>query len=123
MTDNIGFGRSQRLSLNQKVLDGTSSFRDAFYTMLHSVTLPFQECIDLLLANIKLDPGFASFYSWCKSNSIPVIILSGGMEPIVRALLEKLMGEETAGEIEIISNHVKLNEETGGWEIEYRDER
>lgn len=122
MTDNIGFGRPSRLALNTQVLDGTLSFRDAFYTMLHSVTTPFEECIDLLLTNIKLDPGFSSFYTWCKENNIPVIILSGGMEPIIRALLEKLMGKEAAGEIEIISNHVSL-QENGQWEIEYHDER
>jgi len=26
--------------------------------------------------DIKLDPGFKEFYTWCKSNDIPVIIVS-----------------------------------------------
>lgn len=120
-TDNVGYGQERRKALNSKVLDGTSSFRDAFHNMLSSVNLPFSECIDLLIKNIKLDPGFTDFYRYCTKNNIPVIILSGGMEPIIRALLKELMGDEAKG-IEIISNHVDVKGD-GSWEIVFRDER
>lgn len=30
----------------------------------------------ILLIDIKLDPGFKDFYSWCKANDVPVIIVS-----------------------------------------------
>lgn len=120
-TDNVGYGAERRKALNAKVLDGTSSFRDAFYDMLHSVKLPFNDCISLLTQNIKLDPGFTNFYNYCTENNIPVIILSGGMEPIIRALLKELMGDAAKG-IEIISNQADVKED-GSWEITYRDER
>jgi len=88
--------------------------------MLDSVKLPFPECIDLLRKNIKLDPGFKPFFDWCQSNGIPVIVLSSGMEAIIRALLTDLVGPE-AEKIEIISNQVKIRDNS--WEIAYHDDR
>ena len=88
--------------------------------MLDSVKLPLPECIELLRKNIKLDPGFKPFFDWCQSEGIPVIVLSSGMEPVIRALLKDLVGPE-ADKIEIISNQVKTGD--GHWEIVYHDDR
>lgn len=89
--------------------------------MLESVSAnkPFDECVALLRANIKLDPGFSTFYAWCLSQDIPVIVLSSGMEPIIRALLTDLVGP-SAAKIEIVSNQVKKNPDQS-WDIVYRD--
>src|ERR1700712_5560564 len=96
--------------------------------MMDSVPTPYSECIELLLANITLDPGFQGFLDFARSASIPVIILSGGMEPIIRALLSKMVGEKEAASIKIVSNHVAAREgkdlynDRNGWEIIFRDE-
>lgn len=50
-----------------------------------------------------------------------MIVLSSGMEPIIRALLTDLVGP-TADKIDIISNQVK-NHNNGKWEIVYHDAR
>lgn len=96
------------------------SFRDAFHTMLGSVSphKTIAECRDILVSHIRLDPGFKVFYDWCKARDIPVIILSSGMEPLIRALLEKLLGADDP--IEIVANG--LREWDGGWEIVFHDE-
>ena len=96
------------------------SFRDSFDEMLKSVTTPFPECVQLLLDNISLDPGFATFYAWCLSKDIPVVVLSSGMQPIIRALLTKLIGP-TAEKIDIISNDVDIHED-GSWDIVFHDD-
>ena len=93
---------------------------------MDSVTTPFPECIRLLCANIKLDPYFSSFYKWTRSAGIPVIVLSSGMTPIIRALLVHLVGPE-AEDIEIVSNEVanrppKSKEEEGGWMLKFHDD-
>ena len=91
--------------------------------MLDSVPTPFHEAARILADNIQLDPGFKNFYSWCKEQGIPVIIVSSGMEPIIRAVLERLIGEEEAGKIEIIANDVKFTDEGKKgetWEIVFR---
>ncbi|KAG6844499.1 hypothetical protein H0H87_006385 [Tephrocybe sp. NHM501043] len=90
--------------------------------MLESVVAAghsFEECKEVLRKAIKLDPGFKEFYSWCKANEIPVIIVSSGMAPLIRAVLSNLIGEESANEIEIIANDVTVNPD-GKWEIKYR---
>lgn len=120
LVDNYGMGREKRREGNKKVISGDLTFRKLFAEMLDSVHLPFQECIDLLLKNIDLDSGFNDFYSWALENDIPVIVLSSGMEPIIRALLTKLVGEKAKG-IQIIANQVKLEDNGKKWEIVYRD--
>jgi 2-hydroxy-3-keto-5-methylthiopentenyl-1-phosphate phosphatase len=41
------------------------------------------------------------------------------MEPLIRAVLSKLIGEEAAAQMEIVANGVKV-EGDGRWEIEFR---
>ena len=99
--------------------------------MLDSVHTPFPDCIKALTESISvqggaltidihLDPGFAAFYDWTLTNNVPVIVLSSGMEPIIRALLAKLIGPKAQG-IPIISNNVGISP-NGTWKIIFRDE-
>lgn len=120
LTDNLGFGKENRLEINQAILEEKQTFRDAFRVMLESINTPFPECIDYLLKHVKLDPGFKDFYEQCESRGIPVIVVSSGMRPIIHALLKKLLGEEAAGNIEIISNDVEVDPETSKWHIVYK---
>lgn len=128
MTDNIGFGADLRKAGNKDVLFGQRDFRDAFQEMMDSISAPYDQCIDLLLKNIKLDPFFKEFHAWAKANNVPIVVLSGGMEPVIRALLGHLLGEEDAKDLQIVSNNVKarpgknINEEKG-WEIVFHDDR
>jgi len=100
--------------------------RDTFQEMLVSIKTPFPECIKYLCDNISLDPYFSDFFHWARDNGVPVIVLSSGMEPIIRALLLKLVGPE-ANEIEIVCNEVvdrpgKTREQEGGWTIQFHDD-
>lgn len=121
MTDNIGYGYERRRFLNKEILEGRWSFRDAFKDMLASISLPFDQCIEYLKNHVQLDPGFKTFYHWASQNNIPVIIVSSGMHPIIHALLENLVGEEAASNIEIVSNGVEVHPD-GSWDIVFRDE-
>ncbi|KAK9458801.1 HAD-like domain-containing protein [Lipomyces oligophaga] len=121
MTDNIGYGETRRRQLNIEVLEGRSTFRDAFQDMLKSIHRPFPECIEYLKQNIELDSGFADFYRWSKKAGIPVVIVSSGMKPIIHALLTKLVGEDAANDIQIVANDVSIHDD-GSWDIVYRDE-
>ncbi|KAL7422368.1 hypothetical protein Q5752_003014 [Cryptotrichosporon argae] len=122
LIDNIGFGYEKRRALNLKVLDGSLTFRDSFTEMLESIHKPFEECKEYLKQNINLDPGFKNFYTWCKDNGIPVIIVSSGMAPNIRAVLSKLLGP-LADEIDVIANDVRYTDPAGKgteWEIVFR---
>ncbi|EQB50776.1 2,3-diketo-5-methylthio-1-phosphopentane phosphatase [Colletotrichum gloeosporioides Cg-14] len=128
MTDNVGFGYEKRRDGNLAVLEGHKHFRDAFREMMESIPLPFDQCINLLKKNVKLDPVFKEFYFWAKEQNIPVVIISGGMRPIIRALLVQWLGEEEVdANIQIVSNQVAPREgksinEPHGWQIVYHDD-
>lgn len=125
MTDNLGFGKERRVHLNHEVLYGRMHFRDSFIEMLDSVDTPFEECKEILKKNIKLDPGFKDFYAWSRENNIPIVILSGGMRPVISMLLDNLLGP--GWDIQIVSNNVEAREgkdisEKGGWKIKFHDD-
>jgi 2,3-diketo-5-methylthio-1-phosphopentane phosphatase len=126
LTDNLGFGQTKRRKLNIEVLEKKTSFRDAFWQMLGSVRTPFNECIETLCKVMKLDPHFVEFYEWAKANNVPIVVLSSGMIPIIRALLEKLLGHKP-DHIVIIANDVESRDgkhinTPGGWQIKYHDD-
>lgn len=124
MTDNLGMGRDNRRKGNLDVLEGKATFRDMFKEMIESVSskYSFEHCREIVKKNIKLDPGFKEFYQWAKSANVPVVIVSSGMEPIIRSIFENLVGEQAAAEIEIVANDVdtSMGSGPGQWTIKYR---
>ncbi len=70
---------------------------------------------------MELDPGFADFYLWCRSNNVTLIVVSGGMKPLISALLGHRLGQGALENIEIISNDATVDE-NGAWDIVYRDD-
>jgi len=93
MTDNLGYGPEKRREGNLNILAGKVTFRDGFREMLESVPNTFEECKAVLKQNIKLDEGFKAFYGWAKANDIPVVIISSGMAPLIRAVLSTSLGK------------------------------
>ncbi|EOR00812.1 hypothetical protein E3P92_01273 [Wallemia ichthyophaga] len=123
LIDNYGMGKENREKLSVEILAHRINFRDAFYEMLRGVSKvkSFGECMEILKRDIVLDPGFKDFYFWAKEQKIPVVIVSSGMAPFIRSVLSKLIGEEEAKTIDIISNDVKFNDDEGkDWEIVFR---
>ncbi|GAA5951847.1 hypothetical protein JCM21900_004164 [Sporobolomyces salmonicolor] len=120
-TDELGFGLKRRRELNIEILNGTKNFRDGFKEMLDSVCAnghSFDSVVEYLRKKIKLDPGFKPFFEYCKARDIPVVIVSSGMIPIIRAILTNLVGEEDAARIQIVANDVQHLED-GKWTIKY----
>lgn len=128
MTDNIGFGLELRRKGNEDVLYGRRHFRDSFQEMMDSISTPFDQCIELLSKNITLDPHFKDFYRWARENNVPVVVLSGGMKPIIRGMLAAWLGEDEVDRIQIVSNDVAIRpgkssiNEPGGWQIKFHDD-
>ncbi|KAI9894574.1 MAG: hypothetical protein M1814_001928 [Vezdaea aestivalis] len=126
LTDNLGYGYEKRRAGNVATLENRITFRDSFQEMLDTVHAPFSQCISLLLENIALDPFFKAFFTWSLSANVPVVVLSSGMTPIIRALLVHLIGPE-AEAIQIVSNEVvdkpgMNREQENGWDIQFHDD-
>lgn len=129
MTDTVGYGQEKRKQGNKDTLLGTTSFRDSFQGMMDSVKKPYNECIQYLLDNIKLDPGFKEFHTYAAKNNIPIVVLSSGMEQIIKTLLKHLIGDASS-DIQVVSNHAAPREGSGSnwmdvegaWKIVFHDE-
>lgn len=97
--------------------------------MLESVKPGFAECIDVLKSTMKLDPYFLDFYNWAKANNVPIVVVSSGMIPIIRALFEAFLGHTPDPQhLTIVANDVESRDgkdinSPGGWQIKYRDNR
>lgn len=95
---------------------------------MHSLNHSLEDCIAFQCKFIDLDQHFVTFYRWAKASNIPVTILSGGLQPLIRALLAKLLGPEEASEIAVISNEVEIaNDDVNvqsnrKWKVRLRDE-
>lgn len=74
---------------------------------MDSISTPFNESIDAVVQNIKLDPHFKYFLSWSISQNIPMVVLTGGMALVLRTLLRHLVGSEIEN-LEIFSNDVRI---------------
>lgn len=128
LTDTLGFGVELRRKGNEDVLWGRRHFRDNFRDMMDSIRTPYDRCIELLLSGkISIDPYFIEFYRWCRENNVPVVILSGGMRPIIRAMLAHWLGDEEVDNIQIVSNDVAARpgmdiNDAGGWQITFHDD-
>ncbi|KAK5009423.1 hypothetical protein LTR39_004938 [Cryomyces antarcticus] len=126
MTDNIGYGQEKRKRGNNAVLEGRATFRDSFKDIMDSIKTPFPQCVEYLVQNIKLDPHFTEFLKWALENNIPVVVLSSGMEPVIRGLLSSVIGPDSE-KIAVISNQARARpgkaiDEEEGWEIEWHDD-
>ncbi|KAL4913390.1 HAD-like domain-containing protein [Aspergillus aurantiobrunneus] len=127
MTDTLGYGQQKRRQGNFDVLEGRATFRDSFRDMLDSVKTPFNECLDILKKHMRLDPHFAEFYYWAKENNVPIVILSSGMIPVIRTLLETFLGHKLDDHLTIVANDVESRDgkdinTPGGWQIRYHDD-
>lgn len=94
---------------------------------MDSISTPYPQCIQFLVENIKLDPYFTEFLEYAKAVNMPVVVLSSGMEPIITALLQALVGKELSKDIEVIANDAsprpgKTLADQNGWEIAFHDE-
>jgi len=98
--------------------------------MMSSIAAPFPAALARVLREIALDPAFDAFLAWAAAHRVPVVVLSSGLEPIIRALLERDLGAERAARIEVVANAPVLDKsqafdgwsEQGGWGIRFRDE-
>ncbi|KAE9967170.1 hypothetical protein BLS_006531 [Venturia inaequalis] len=127
MTDNIGYGVEKRKQGNKDTFEDKITFRQSFKEMMDSISTPYPDCIKLLVSHIQLDPYFTKWLQYARANNIPTVVLSSGMEPIIKALLKNLVGEELSKDIQVIANSVaarpgKTLEEENGWEIVFHDE-
>ncbi|EJD44789.1 hypothetical protein AURDEDRAFT_114288 [Auricularia subglabra TFB-10046 SS5] len=119
LTDNYGMGLAARRQYNIDILHGRISFREAFRAEMRSIPMPFEECKKIMVRDVRIDHGFVDFEAWCRAHDVPIVIVSSGMEPLIRAVLTANVGERDAARIDIIANSTRVKAD-GSWELVYR---
>jgi 2,3-diketo-5-methylthio-1-phosphopentane phosphatase len=87
--------------------------------MWGSLSIPFSDGFSVMKEALDIDPDFQDFHEFCRNNSIPFNVISAGLKPVLRKVLDHFLGEEASGEIEIVANDVIMPENGGkegeGW--------
>lgn len=131
ITDKFGLGYDARQELNAEMKTKRMTFKHGFYQMLVSIAhsgYTMDQCIEVLLREIKLDSGFKETLQWCVAHDVDVVVVSSGMEIIIRALLNKLVGDDLAKHLTVYANGHKVSniddlvENDGAWRIDWRDD-
>ena len=77
------------LEIERRVEDGELSEELGLREEIALLTVPWEEALASVLERVPVDPGFAGFAALCEARGWPLTILSGGLEPLIRAVLAR----------------------------------
>ena len=98
--------------IEDRVDAGTLSEEEGLRAEIALLTAPWEEAIAGVLADVPADAGFAPFSAWCRSERLPLTILSGGLAPVIRAVLER----EGLGDMPFAANDLEFDPD-GRWRV------
>ncbi|KAI9484255.1 MAG: HAD-like domain-containing protein [Benjaminiella poitrasii] len=87
--------------------------------MWNAVHISWEEAWTEHLNDCRIDPGFPSFNDYCRDNKFPITVISSGLYPLISRIMNQFLGEDKAGEIEIVCNNGKIQDRN--WRIIWRD--
>ncbi|KAM3074253.1 hypothetical protein ACMFMG_002928 [Clarireedia jacksonii] len=113
--DAHGCGEERRLILDEQIKTGERSFREVSEEMWGSLRVPFEDGFSVMEKTLEIDPDFQKFHRFCIDNNIPFNVISAGLKPVLRRVLDKFLGEEESKRIEIVANDAIINEDGSEW--------
>ncbi|KAI1006663.1 hypothetical protein K3495_g1561 [Podosphaera aphanis] len=102
--DAHGCGPTRRAELEAQINSGERSFRDVSEEMWGSLNVPFEDGFASMKSSLSIDPGFQAFHRFCCANNIPFNVISAGLKPVLRKVLDTFLGEAQSASIEIVAN-------------------
>lgn len=84
LTERFGAGPDFRSSILEQIHTGALSIPDAIRLELESVTVGWGAAMEVLDREISVDATFQDFVEWCSREGHPLVVLSSGMESVVR---------------------------------------
>lgn len=118
--DAHGCGSDRRQILDEQIKTGERSFREVSEEMWGSLNVPFEDGFEVMQQTLEIDPDFQSFHQFCIENKIPFNVISAGLKPILRKVLDTFLGEEESGHIEIVANDAVIREDGSEWKPVWR---
>lgn len=121
--DNFGCGPERRAELAQQMETGERTFREVSDELYASLDVPFDNGFEVMKTALEIDPDFQDFHEFCVNNNIPFNVISAGLKPVLRRVLDHFLGENMSKHIDIVANDAKITTtEEGGatWEAVWR---
>ena len=121
--DNFGCGPSQRAVLAAQLESGERSFREVSNDLYSSLNVPFDDGFSVMKTGLDIDPDFKVFHEFCVNNSIPFNVISAGLKPMLRKVLDNFIGEDMSKHIQIVANDVRITQTEDGqhnWEAVWK---
>ncbi|KAK8069130.1 Pdp3-interacting factor 1 [Apiospora phragmitis] len=116
--DAHGCGSKRREILDEQIKTGERSFRDVSEEMWGSLKVPFDDGFEVMERTLEIDRDFQSFHNWCLANNVPFNVISAGLKPILRKVLDTFLGEEASAHIDIVANDAEIKDD--GWKPIWR---
>ncbi|KAI0601384.1 2,3-diketo-5-methylthio-1-phosphopentane phosphatase [Biscogniauxia sp. FL1348] len=118
--DNHGCGAKRREVLDEQIKSGERSFRDVSEEMWGSLNVPFDDGFEVMEKTLEIDPDFQSFHQYCIEHGIPFNVISAGLKPILRRVLDTFLGEEQSAHIDIVANDAAITADGSEWKPIWR---
>jgi 2,3-diketo-5-methylthio-1-phosphopentane phosphatase len=118
--DAHGCGSERREVLDAQIKSGERSFRDVSEEMWGSLKVPFEDGFEVMEKTLEIDPDFQHFHKFCIRNHIPFNVISAGLKPVLRKVLDSFLGEEESRHIEIVANDAQIKDDGSEWKPLWR---
>lgn len=118
--DNFGCGAERRAILAKQMETGERTFREVSDELYASLDVPFEDGFEVMKTALDIDPDFQQFHEFCVNNSIPFNVISAGLKPVLRRVLDHFIGENMSKHIEIVANDAMIAEDGSKWEAVWR---
>ncbi|KAJ6145754.1 Pdp3-interacting factor 1 [Penicillium chermesinum] len=74
----------------------------------------------IMQQKLEMDPGFREFHAFCRENGYPFNVISAGLRPILKRVLDLFLGEKEASSIDIVANDAIINPDGSEWKPIWR---
>jgi 2,3-diketo-5-methylthio-1-phosphopentane phosphatase len=88
--------------------------------MWGSLQVPFGDGFEVMKEALDIDPDFHTFHEFCRNNNIPFNVISAGLKPVLRRVLDHFLGEEASQDIDIVANDAVIPENGQHWKPVWR---
>ncbi|KAK6507296.1 hypothetical protein TWF481_005741 [Arthrobotrys musiformis] len=118
--DHHGCGAARREQLDEEIKTGARSFRAVSEDMWASLNVPFEDGFTIMKQKLEIDPDFDEFHKYCIANDIPFNVISAGLKPILRKVLDVFLGETQSAHIDIVANDAQISHDGSEWKPIWR---
>lgn len=116
LTRTLGGGEALLAQVGRQLRANEMTLREGIATEMATIRASFAEAETLLRAQIKVDPDFPAFVTWCQQQQVPLTVLSAGFHEII----ELFVPAAAYPGLEILASRIAPRDT--GWQCLFRDE-